>query len=222
MESNILNLDGVVFPGVCQHWLVSKIFGIHFKKYVDNEVSNFEIAVEDKRIVLTLETLTHNIRLLQQPTMYLIRYNFVITKKNSGKKRVGFFETHFDHNCAITHDSLPHCSICERSLKVRMIGNKAHVVAINESSIFERGHHKYHQKIAAEIEKLYKIVKNISDFIPVMSAHRISRYIAQIPFWLSRWMFMCIWTLRRNENINKLPRDVYLLVAGYIYQSDIY
>jgi hypothetical protein len=216
------NVKIITIPKPAQRWVIRKILGSGVIPFI-NEAINFDIMFTDGLFRLSIETLTYNINLSQRASNFKLLVNITISKKNSGKKRVGFYETKFDPNFFITNDSRPYCSICNRLLNVNVLSARTTVTPVYNgysqgNELFERGHEKHHQKIGAEIRKLKDVAGRVRMLLNLQQLNCYT-YITSLTFWMSRWTLLCIWFLRKNENVNRLPRDVFLLIAKLIYSE---
>lgn len=237
-------------PKIVRQWVILQILRYNFRTYTDaSGLGTTDWDLEENgtntiQLTIRVSTASYSITCEVQPgTTYPLMFTVVT---NGGKKRITYQK--FRSNAIITKvpsADKPYCSLCGQDICVYLYeGHKPTFrTEINDKyglgtlEVTERGHDKYHQKIAYEVDKLYrliipfiKIISNslVYDRIPLLRIHHrhhhnvlpimigvINRYA---PDWYSRLIFQCIWTFRRADtNLAIISRDIFLMISEMIY-----
>lgn len=240
-------------PKIVRQWIITQLIRYNFRTYVDNNGLSvcWDLLPNDNpltRLAVSIETTKYTITCEIQPTSSYPLL-FTVNLKNGGKKRITYqtFRASL-MEVKIPSDDRPYCSICEQKLCVYLgASGPTYRTVIDDRSgrgtldTFERGHELHHQKIAREVNNLYKIILPL---IKIMSdgmtparprIYGISKYLYQpglqdrinsinifAPNWYSRLIFQCIWTFRRGETIlAHVPREIFLMISSMIYSPSV-
>lgn len=249
MQGDRLWLTSCEQPKLARQWIILQLLQYNFRTYTDNngvEATDWDIIDSDMistliRISTSQYSISCKIRTTSEYSLL-----FTIMLKNGGKKRITYqiFKSDF-MDIKIPSEHVPHCPVCDRDICVyfhkehsptfRTLINYRYVrndrFGRGTREVVEKGHDKYHQKIAREVDKLYKralhFIEIVSESLKYNGSlwnrsaafHNMLTVITQhASFWHSRFVFQCIWTFHREKTLLELvPRDVFLMISEMIY-----
>lgn len=214
-------------PVSARKWVLRHLFTQKFRKFLDS-VPRYDIEQCGHWIEFTLSLGHYNITIgfsatseEKNPIIMLIANVESCNGKDRAKPSQQFYIHRYD-GIRIHHMDYPYCKICDK--------REEHHTVESATCAFDIGHVRYHQKLNTYVRKyrsvLEPVVGAISDWYdgamqPAQHTsvrEHVKHLVEQSTLWYSRFIFQCIWQLRRRGTVlQNIPRDICLHIARYAY-----